>query len=125
MELFQIKMYKYFAAFISLFVLAGASDVLEFTDANFQEKVAEHDVILVEFFAPWYYLNGNFFKRFEITIDIFYRCGHCKRLAPEYEKAATSLKDSDPPVALAKVHKKLGCVEFLRRFCYLLNLVIR
>ncbi|XP_071505996.1 protein disulfide-isomerase A6 homolog [Diadema antillarum] len=51
----------------------GKSDVVELTDSNFEEKVLNsNDLWLVEFFAPW--------------------CGHCKRLAPEFGKAATELK---------------------------------
>jgi len=73
--------------FITLFVgaitFAAASDVLVFTDSDFESKVKQHDILLAEFYAPW--------------------CGHCKRLAPEYEKAATTLAKNDPPVALAKV----------------------
>jgi len=32
------------------------------------------------------------------------RCGHCKKLAPEFEKAATVLKENEPPVILAEVN---------------------
>ena len=39
------------AAFTVL-VLAD-SDVLEFNESNFASSVAEHDIILVEFYAPW------------------------------------------------------------------------
>uniref|UniRef100_A0A8C9S0Z5 Protein disulfide-isomerase n=1 Tax=Scleropages formosus TaxID=113540 RepID=A0A8C9S0Z5_SCLFO len=67
--------------FLAVFcVAAKASDVLEFTDDDFETKIVDHDLILVEFFAPW--------------------CGHCKKLAPEYEAAATRLKGIVP---LAKV----------------------
>ncbi|XP_068579153.1 protein disulfide-isomerase A3 [Cebidichthys violaceus] len=57
-----------------------ASDVIDYTDDDFESRIGDHGLALVEFFAPW--------------------CGHCKRLAPEYEAAATRLKGI---VALAKV----------------------
>ncbi|XP_029870129.1 protein disulfide-isomerase A3 [Aquila chrysaetos chrysaetos] len=56
-----------------------ASDVVELSDADFESGLAERPgLVLVEFFAPW--------------------CGHCKRLAPEYESAATRLKGIVPLV---------------------------
>lgn len=74
-------------------VNGAEEDVLELTDDTLSSSLAQHETTLVMFYAPW--------------------CGHCKRLKPEYAKAAELLKNNDPPIALAKV----DCTEGGKESC--------
>ncbi|KAK1291642.1 hypothetical protein QJS10_CPB17g01151 [Acorus calamus] len=74
-----------------LFASAIADDeVVVLTEENFEKEVGQDRGALVEFYAPW--------------------CGHCKKLAPEYEKLGSSFKKAKS-VLIGKVdcdeHKAL------------------
>ncbi|XP_034592572.1 protein disulfide isomerase-like 1-2 [Setaria viridis] len=80
-------------AFLGLLLLQSSSTcsaraaeetaVLTLDAGNFSEVVAPHQFIVVNFYAPWCYWS--------------------KKLAPEYEKAASILRNHDPPIVLAKI----------------------
>ena len=58
------------------------SAVVKLTGETFKSTLEGSDIVLAEFFAPW--------------------CGHCKKLAPEYVKAAQVLKD-EHNITLAQI----------------------
>ncbi|XP_023246468.1 protein disulfide-isomerase A3 [Copidosoma floridanum] len=75
------------------FSWAAEEDVLDWTDDDFKDELPRHKNSLVMFYAPW--------------------CGHCKKLKPEFAKAAELLRGHDPPITLAKV----DCTEAGKSTC--------
>ncbi|XP_010718060.1 protein disulfide-isomerase A2-like [Meleagris gallopavo] len=57
--------------------------VLVLHEHNFARALREHRLLLVEFYAPW--------------------CGHCRRLAPEFARAAALLRNGSEAARLGKV----------------------
>lgn len=80
--------------FVAVALVAGSEeDVIELKDSTFESTLQQHETTLVMFYAPW--------------------CGHCKRLKPEYAKAAELLEDAEPPITLAKI----DCTEDGKESC--------
>ncbi|CAL1583974.1 unnamed protein product [Knipowitschia caucasica] len=82
----------FFTLAFRAFAESARRDVLVLADGDFDYLATEHETMLVQFYAPW--------------------CGHCKKLAPEFEKAARKLKGT---VQLAKVDCTAStelCVRF-------------
>jgi protein disulfide-isomerase-like protein len=66
-----------------VFALGDSANVLVLTDGTYKEALEQNEFIMIDFYAPW--------------------CGHCKKLAPEYDRAADILKEQGSKVVLAKV----------------------
>ena len=64
---------KLLVVVLGLCVAALGSDVLEYTDASFEDGVKEHDVVLVEFFAPWLVGEAKFTLIIKICEDTVFR----------------------------------------------------
>ncbi|XP_076915327.1 protein disulfide-isomerase 5-2-like [Bidens hawaiensis] len=62
---------------------AADGKVLELDESNFDSAISSFDFIFLDFYAPW--------------------CGHCKRLSPELDKAASILSGLKKPVVIAKI----------------------
>jgi len=81
-KLLQIWLVFVTLALLAVSALADDDVVVVLTEENFDKEVGQDSGALVEFYAPW--------------------CGHCKKLAPEYERLGTSFKKAKS-VLIAKV----------------------
>ncbi|XP_053674938.1 protein disulfide-isomerase A5 [Anopheles nili] len=59
----------------------SSSEIVHLTAGNFEPALKDEKSVLVMFYAPW--------------------CGHCKKMKPEYEKAAEIMKSKNIPGVLA------------------------
>uniref|UniRef100_A0A7S0R2Q6 protein disulfide-isomerase n=1 Tax=Chlamydomonas leiostraca TaxID=1034604 RepID=A0A7S0R2Q6_9CHLO len=77
------------ASYANALPYSASSPVTNLDSSNFRSTLKKAGFAVVEFYAPW--------------------CGHCKNLAPEWEKAAKAMKGTVTVAAVdADAHKDLG-----------------
>lgn len=74
---------KWILPILLLVSVLAQDNVVVLTNETFYETIANNPFVLVKFFAPW--------------------CGHCKALAPEYEKLARIVKNEGKPFVIAEL----------------------
>ncbi|EEQ97646.1 protein disulfide isomerase, putative [Perkinsus marinus ATCC 50983] len=91
----MVRLIPFFSAIAAVvFAAESESKVHQLTDDNMEDFVKGHKYALVKFYAPW--------------------CGHCKKIAPEFEQAAAELAEEveDATLALGELdateHKKMA-----------------
>eukprot|EP00927_Polykrikos_kofoidii_P005625 TRINITY_DN1222_c0_g4_i1.p1 TRINITY_DN1222_c0_g4~~TRINITY_DN1222_c0_g4_i1.p1 ORF type:complete len:478 (+),score=100.81 TRINITY_DN1222_c0_g4_i1:70-1503(+) len=76
--------------FLAVVAAQDVSDVVPLGTGNFSKHLTNNKYVLVNFYAPW--------------------CGHCKKLVPEFERAASVLKAKSVSLAMvdATTEKELS-----------------
>ena len=74
--------------------------MLALTTNDFHDVVDGKIPAFVEFYAPWLVFCCTFPSKHKLN-----RCGHCKKLAPEYDLVGKAFQKKSSEVIVAKV----GC----------------